>query len=63
MNIGTAKTKKEDMQEIVHHMIDIISPDERYSVSSYKRQAEIVIEEILKKGKIPIVVRWDRAIH
>ena len=37
-------------------MIDIISPDERYSVADYKKQAKEAIREILGKGKVPIVV-------
>lgn len=37
-------------------MIDFVSPSKRYSVADYKRQAIEAIEEILKKGKIPIVV-------
>ena len=55
MNIGTAKVTEEEMQGIKHYMIDIISPNERYSVSNYKKQAEQAIEEILKKGKTPII--------
>ena len=55
MNIGTAKITKEEMREIKHYMLDIISPNERYSVSSYKKQAERCIEEILNKGKNPII--------
>ncbi len=56
MNIGTAKVTTEEMQGIKHYMLDIISPDERYSVSDYKVQAEKCIEEILNKGKVPIIV-------
>ena len=56
MNIGTAKPTKEEMQGIKHYMIDIISPDERYSVADYKKQAKESIKEILSKGKVPIVV-------
>ena len=56
MDIGTAKVTKEEMQGIKHYMIDIVSPDERFSVSDYKNQAEKIIEEILQKGKTPIVV-------
>jgi len=37
-------------------MIDIINPDERFSVAEYKKRAEAAIEEILKKGKVPIVI-------
>lgn len=56
MNIGTAKIEKEEMQGIPHYMIDLISPDERYSVADFKKDAEEKIKEILFKGKVPIVV-------
>ena len=56
MNIGTAKITTNEMQGIKHYMIDIISPEDRYSVSEYKKQAELAIEEILNKGKTPIIV-------
>ena len=56
MDIGTAKVTKEEMQEIKHYLIDIISPEERYSVADYKIAAKEAIKEILKKGKVPIIV-------
>ena len=56
MDIGTAKPTKEEMQGIKHYMIDIISPDERYSVADYKKDAKNAIREIIAKGKVPIVV-------
>ena len=56
MGIGTAKISLEEMEGIRHYMLDVISPEERYSVSEYKKQAEEKIEEILKKGKTPIIV-------
>ena len=56
MDIGTAKISLEEMEGIRHYMLDVISPEERYSVSEYKKQAEEKIEEILKKGKTPIIV-------
>ena len=40
MSIGTAKPDAEEMQGIKHYMLDIVSPEERYSVSDYKKQAE-----------------------
>ena len=55
MNIGTAKVLKEEMQGIKHYMLDIVSPEERYSVSDFKKQAEQCIEQILQKGKVPII--------
>ena len=56
MDIGSAKPTLEEMQGIKHYMIDIVKPDERFSVAEYKKQAEKAIEEILSKGKIPIVI-------
>lgn len=56
MNIGTAKVTPEEMDGIKHYLIDFLSPEERYNVSEYKKQAEICIEEILSKGKVPIIV-------
>lgn len=56
MNIGTAKPDKEEMDGIKHHLMDFVSPDQRYSVADYKKDAKIAIKEILEKGKVPIVV-------
>lgn len=56
MNIGTAKPEKEEKQNIKHYMLDIINPNERYSVADYKRDAKDAIRKIIKDGKIPIVV-------
>lgn len=56
MDIGSAKPTVEEMQGIKHYMIDFVSPEERYNVADYKKQAINAIEEILKKGKKPIVV-------
>ena len=43
MDIGTAKVTKEEMQGVKHYMIDIVSPDERYSVADFKADAENAI--------------------
>lgn len=56
MNIGTAKPEKEEMQGIPHYMLDFVSPEERYSVADYSKEAKKRIKEILEKGKVPIVV-------
>ena len=56
MNIGSAKPSVNEMQGIKHYMIDIIEPNQRFSVAEYKKQAETAIEEILSKGKVPIIV-------
>lgn len=56
MDIGTAKVTQQEMQGIKHYLIDFVSPDERYSVADYKKDAKNAIREILNKGKVPIVV-------
>lgn len=56
MDIGTAKPTIEEMQGVKHYLIDFVSPDERYSVADYKKDAKIAIKEIVKKGKVPIIV-------
>lgn len=56
MDIGTAKPSKEEMQGIKHYLIGNVKPDQRYSVSEFKKDAIDAIEEIIKKGKKPIVV-------
>ena len=56
MSIGTAKPTKEEMQNIKHYLIDCISPEIRYSVADYKKQAIEYIKEIFAKGKVPIIV-------
>ena len=56
MTIGTAKPTIEEMQGIKHYLIDCISPDTRYSVADYKKDAIDAIKEVLSKGKVPIVV-------
>ncbi len=56
MTIGTAKPTIEEMQGIKHYLIDCISPNTRYSVADYKKDAIDAIKEVLSKGKVPIVV-------
>ena len=56
MDIGTAKPMPEEMENIPHHMVDMVSPLESFSVSRYVEQATQVVDDILARGKVPIVV-------
>ena len=56
MDIGTAKVKPEEMEGIPHHMIDVAEPGEAYSVARYVEEASACIDDILSRGKLPIVV-------
>ncbi len=55
MNIGTAKPTPEEMQGIPHHMIDILDPDEDFSVGRYVDMATPIVKDILARGKTVIV--------
>ena len=55
MSIGTAKPTVEEMDGVPHYLIDFVSPDERYSVADFKRDAEEKIEYVLSRGKVPIL--------
>ena len=55
MDIGTAKPTKEEMQDVVHHMIDILAPEEDFSVSRYTETATPIVDDILARGKTAII--------
>ena len=55
MNIGTAKPTTEEMDGIVHHMIDIVEPDQDFSVSKYCDMAAPIVDDIVARGKTAII--------
>ena len=55
MSIGTAKPSAEEMDGVPHYLIDFVSPDVRYSVADFKRDAEEKIRFVLDRGKVPIL--------
>ncbi len=56
MDVGTAKPTSGEMGGVPHHMIDVVSPFEAYSVSRYVEDASGVCEDILRRGKMPVIV-------
>ena len=54
-DIGTAKPTKTEQDGIPHHMIDIVEPEFEYSAGLYNTQAKKAIEDILSRGKTPII--------
>lgn len=56
MDIGSAKITKEEMDGVKHHMIDVVDPDTPFSVAEYKNLASKCIEDIISRGKLPILV-------
>ena len=56
MDIGTAKSSFEERRGIAHHMIDVADPSERFTVADYRDQAIPIIDDILSRGKQPMLV-------
>lgn len=56
MDIGSAKPTKEELVMVPHHLIDIRSPLENYSVAEFLTDCENAIEQIYQKGKLPVLV-------
>ena len=55
MNIGTAKPTTEEMEGIVHHLIDVAEPDENYSLAQYAEAAHACIKDVVSRGKMPVM--------
>ena len=55
-NIGTAKPSISEQKAVKHHLIDIIRPDEQFSVAAFQEMANKAIQDISKRGKLPIMV-------
>ena len=56
MDIGTAKPPLEERKNIPHHLIDIINPDEEWTVSDFIASTKKIIPEIIVRGKTPLIV-------
>jgi tRNA dimethylallyltransferase len=56
LDIGTAKPPAEVRRRIPHHLFDIVRPDEEFSVALYTRLARQAVEEVTRRGKLPIIV-------
>lgn len=56
MDIGTAKPTEEQRRQVPHHLIDIASPGQIFTVADYKRLAQAAIEEVSGRGKLPLMV-------
>lgn len=55
MDIGTAKPSPEEMDGVPHHMMDVADPAENYSAARYVEQASACVDDILARGKLPIL--------
>lgn len=56
MDIGTAKVTEEERRKVPHHLIDVVDPDYPFSVEEYQRLAGEAIEDIHRRGRLPVLV-------
>lgn len=56
MDIGTAKPSVADQARVPHHMLDVIAPDQTFTVADFKQQATELIKDIQSRGKVPVLV-------
>ena len=56
MDIGTAKPSREELSLVPHHLINIVNPDEDFSLAQYQELAYRVIGDIHQRNKLPILV-------
>ncbi len=66
LDIGSAKIMKSEQEEIPHHLIDIVDPNEPFSVNDYAGRARQTIQQIWQRGHLPLLVGgtglWIRAV-
>ena len=55
LNIGTAKPTETDKRGIKHHLIDVVDAGKTFSVGDYKELARPIVDELIAKGKIPVI--------
>lgn len=56
MDIGSAKIRPHEMEGVTHYLVDVLNPEEEFHVVRFQKMAKQAMEEIYRKGKIPIVV-------
>jgi tRNA dimethylallyltransferase len=56
MDIGTAKPDEAEKMGVPHHMLDVAEPEEQYSVSKYVEAAAACVDDVLCRGKLPVIV-------
>lgn len=56
LDIGTAKIKEEEKEGIPHHLFDIVNIEDMYTIYDYQKDCRRIIDDIIKRGKTPIIV-------
>ncbi|MCD5375121.1 tRNA (adenosine(37)-N6)-dimethylallyltransferase MiaA [Candidatus Gracilibacteria bacterium] len=56
MNIGTGKITQEEMQGVQHHMMDVVTPNQSFSMGDFVRASQVVMNELWEDDKVPMLV-------
>ncbi|MBP8973644.1 MAG: tRNA (adenosine(37)-N6)-dimethylallyltransferase MiaA, partial [Anaerolineae bacterium] len=56
MDIGTAKPTPDELAAVPHHLIDLVTPDQPYSLAEYQRAAYRAIQDIRARARLPLLV-------
>ncbi len=56
MDIGTAKPTAQERQRVKHHLLDIVNPDEPFTLAQYQQLAYAAIDDVQRRGRIPLLV-------
>ncbi|OHW62856.1 tRNA dimethylallyltransferase [Andreesenia angusta] len=56
MDIGTAKIKADEMKSIPHYLLDVVAPDEEFSVSDFKEMTYACLGDVYSREKLPLIV-------
>ncbi len=56
MDIGTAKPSPEERALVPHHLFDLVDPDGEFSLALYQEQANAAIQDVLRRGRLPLLV-------
>lgn len=55
MDIGSAKPDADELEQVRHHLVDVIDPREKFSAARYQKMAREAIDDILSRGKTPVM--------
>lgn len=55
MDIGTAKPSRKEQQQVTHHLLDLVDPDEQYNAARFVQDCLQAVQTIVSRGKIPLI--------
>ena len=56
LDVGTDKVSREIRREVIHHLIDVVDPDQVYSAADFAEDAEDAVNRIMARGRVPLLI-------